>query len=69
VGGEGPVGPAGPKAKWAGKVSRAKSNEEGFLNKNCLFEFTKGLEICTRRFRRDFDMRIFAKFFFAPQVF
>jgi hypothetical protein len=24
-----------------------------------LFEYTKALEICTRRFRRNFDMRIF----------
>jgi hypothetical protein len=34
-----------------------------FLNKNWIFEFTKGLEICTRRFRRNFDTRIFPKFF------
>jgi hypothetical protein len=27
------------------------------------FEYTKALEICTRRFRRNFDMRIFPKFF------
>jgi hypothetical protein len=31
-GGEGPAGPAGAKAEWAGKVSRAESEEEGFLN-------------------------------------
>jgi hypothetical protein len=31
-GGEGPAGPTGPKAEWAGKVSRAESEEEGFLN-------------------------------------
>jgi hypothetical protein len=28
-----------------------------------IFEYTKALEICTRRFRRNFDMRIFSKFF------
>jgi hypothetical protein len=32
LGGEGPAGPAGPKAEWVGKVSRAESEEEGFLN-------------------------------------
>jgi hypothetical protein len=32
VGGEGPVGLAGPKADWAGKGSRAESEEERFLN-------------------------------------
>jgi hypothetical protein len=31
-GGEGPARPARPKAKWAGKVRRAESEEEGFLN-------------------------------------
>jgi hypothetical protein len=29
---EGPAGSAGPKAEWAGKVSRAESEEERFLN-------------------------------------
>jgi hypothetical protein len=57
------VRPAGPKAEWAGKVSRAESEEEGFLIKNWIFKFAKALEICTRRFRRDFDTRIFPKFF------
>jgi hypothetical protein len=28
-----------------------------------IFEYTKALEICSRRFRRNFDMRIFPKFF------
>jgi hypothetical protein len=27
------------------------------------FLYTEALEICTRRFRRNFDMRIFPKFF------
>jgi hypothetical protein len=56
----GPAGLAGPKAEWAGKGSQAESEEE---IKILIFEFTKALEICTRRFRRDFDMRIFPKFF------
>jgi hypothetical protein len=37
--------------------------EKFFSNKNCIFEFTKALEICRRRYRRNFDMRIFPKFF------
>jgi hypothetical protein len=32
AGGEGLAGPAGAKAKWAGKGSRAESEEERFLN-------------------------------------
>jgi hypothetical protein len=32
AGGEGPPGPAGPKAEWAGKGSRAESEEERFLS-------------------------------------
>jgi hypothetical protein len=49
VGGAGPGGP--------------KSEEDSFSNKNWIFEYTKALEICTRRFRRNFDIRIFPKFF------
>jgi hypothetical protein len=45
------------------------SEENFFLNKNWIFEFTKALENCRRRFRRNFDMRIFSKFFYAPQGF
>jgi hypothetical protein len=40
-----------------------KSEEISFANKNWIFEYTKALEICTRRFRRNFDMRIFPKIF------
>jgi hypothetical protein len=32
------------------------SEEKFFSNKNCIFEFTKALEICRRRFRKNFDM-------------
>jgi hypothetical protein len=46
------AGPIGPKVK-----------ENSFLNKDLIFEYTKALEICRRRFRRDFDMRIFPKMF------
>jgi hypothetical protein len=34
--------------------------ENSFLNNNLIFEYTKALKIYRRRFRRDFDMRIFS---------
>jgi hypothetical protein len=46
------TGPIGPKVK-----------ENSFPNKNLIFEYTKVFEICRRRFRRNFDMRIFPKIF------
>jgi hypothetical protein len=48
----GEAGPDGPK-----------SEENSFPNKNWIFEYTKASKICTRRFRRNFDMRIFPKNF------
>jgi hypothetical protein len=48
----GRAGPDGPK-----------SEESSFSIKNWIFEYSKALEICTRRFRRNFDMRIFPKIF------
>jgi hypothetical protein len=48
----GEAGPGGPK-----------SEQNSFSNKNWIFEFSKALEIYTRRFRRNFDMRIFLKIF------
>jgi hypothetical protein len=48
----GEAGPDGPK-----------SEENSFPNKNWIFEYTKALKICTRRFRRNFDTRIFPKIF------
>jgi hypothetical protein len=61
----------GRRSQWAGwargragcGVSRAKSKEKNFRIKNWIFEFTKALEICRRRFRRNFDTGIFPKFF------
>jgi hypothetical protein len=41
----------------------AEAEKNSFQNKNWIFEFTKALEICTRIFRRNFDTRIFPKFF------
>jgi hypothetical protein len=40
-----------------------KAKENCFPNKNWIFEFNKALEICTRRFRRNFEVGIFPKFF------
>jgi hypothetical protein len=54
----GRAGPDGPK-----------SEESSFLNKNWIFEYTKALEICTRRFKRNFDMRIVPKIFWVIHVF
>jgi hypothetical protein len=55
-------GGAGQRGGGAGPDG-SKSEENFFLNKNYIFEYTKALEICTRRFRRNFDMRSFPKFF------
>jgi hypothetical protein len=52
----------GQKVGWLlGRLGR-KLKENSFLNKKCIFEYTKALEIC-RRFRRNFGMGIFPKFF------
>jgi hypothetical protein len=50
--------PARPKT-GAGTNSKNKT----FLNFIWNSDFWQTLEICTRRFRRDFDMRIFPKIF------
>jgi hypothetical protein len=61
------VDPVAYRAKWASTGGAGpdgpKSEENSFLYKNWIFEYTKALEICTRRFRRNFDMRIFPKIF------
>jgi hypothetical protein len=56
----GPRGLMGRLAAWAG---RPNVKEKNFRIKNWIFEFSKALENCERRFRRNFDMRIFPKFF------
>jgi hypothetical protein len=54
----GEAGPDGPKY------------EENYFRINFEFsEYTKALEICRRRFRRNFDTGIFRKFFWTPQGF
>jgi hypothetical protein len=67
----GPNGLSGDQAAYGAKRASAggagpdgpKSEEDSFLNKKWIFEYTKALKICTRRFRRNFDTRIFPKFF------
>jgi hypothetical protein len=55
------------KRKWAvaGPKIGAGPNSiiKPFLNFYLEFKFLATLEICTRRFRRNFDMRIFPKIF------
>jgi hypothetical protein len=55
-----PRGLMGQLAAWAGRLN---VKEKIFRIKNWIFEFTKALENCGRRFRGNFDMRIFPKFF------
>jgi hypothetical protein len=51
------------EAKHAGWDGWAESEENFFFEKNWIFEYTKALEIYTRRFRGNFDVGIFPKFF------
>jgi hypothetical protein len=46
------TGPNGPEVK-----------ENSFPNKILIFDYSKALEICRRRFRRNFEVGIFPKFF------
>jgi hypothetical protein len=57
----GPVGPRRP-ARLLGRLGR-NPKRKSFQDKNWIFEFAKVLEICTRRFRWNFDVGIFPKFF------
>jgi hypothetical protein len=50
-------------ADWPLGRSGTKVKKNSFPNKNLVFDYSKALEICRRRFRRNFDMRIFPKFF------
>jgi hypothetical protein len=51
------------KAGWASWLLGRKPGEIPIGIKNKIFYFTKAFKICTRRFRRNFDMGIFPKFF------
>jgi hypothetical protein len=46
------------RKKRLGGSSGPELKRNSFQNKNWIFEFTKALEICTRRFRMNFDTRI-----------
>jgi hypothetical protein len=50
-------------SRLAARSVGLKIRKKNFRIKNWIFEFTKDLEFCRRRFRRNFDMRIFPKFF------
>jgi hypothetical protein len=60
--GEWPGGEAG-RADWPLGGSGPKVKKNSFPNKKLIFDYSKALEICRRRFWRNFDMRIFPKFF------
>jgi hypothetical protein len=62
-GGGAASGLAGLRGRMGRKVGWAEIKKKNFWIKNWIFEFTKALEICRRRFRRNFDMRIFPNFF------
>jgi hypothetical protein len=56
----------GQKVEQAGGAAGLTGPElkrNSFQNKNWIFEFTKALKICTKRFRRNFNTKIFPKFF------
>jgi hypothetical protein len=57
-----PVGKKRVGRGWAERPDGPKDEENYFRIKFWIFEYTKSLEICTRKFRRNFDMRIFPKF-------
>jgi hypothetical protein len=59
----GPRGRMGRLAAWAGWPNGPKVKENSFPNKKLIFDYSMALEICRRGFRRNFDMRIFPKFF------
>jgi hypothetical protein len=56
-------GPRGRIGRLAAGPNGPEVKENSFPNKNLIFDYSKALEICRRRFRRIFDMRIFPKFF------
>jgi hypothetical protein len=53
----------------AAGLIESKVSKNSSPNNNLIFEYTKALEICRRRFRRNFDMRIFLKSFKLSKYF
>jgi hypothetical protein len=53
------AGPKGRMGRLAAGPVGPKVRKNSFLNNILIFKYTMALEICRRRFRRNFDMRIF----------
>jgi hypothetical protein len=65
-----PVGPKGQTVWWDCWADWAKIQREKLLRiKIGFFEFSKALEICTRRFWRNFDTRTFLNYSRIPKDF
>jgi hypothetical protein len=63
---EGRVGRPGWKERWAAarlNPEPSQNSKEILFEFQLILEFGRTLEICTRRFRKKFDMRIFPKVF------
>jgi hypothetical protein len=56
-------GPRGRVGRLAAGPNGPEVKENSFLNKNLIFDYGEALEICRRRFRRNFEVGIFPKFF------
>jgi hypothetical protein len=56
-------GPRGRVGRQAAGPNGPEVKENSFLNKNLIFDYSEALEICRRRFRRNFEVGIFPKFF------
>jgi hypothetical protein len=51
---------AGLRGRTGRLTAGPKVKKNSFPNKNLIFDYSKALEICRRRFRWNFDMRIFS---------
>jgi hypothetical protein len=56
-------GPRGGVGRLAARPNGPEVKENSIPSKSLIFDYSKALEICRRRFTRNFDMRIFPKFF------
>jgi hypothetical protein len=56
-------GPRGRVGRLAAGSNGPAVKENSFPNKNLIFDYSEALEICRRRFRRNFEVGIFPKFF------
>jgi hypothetical protein len=63
AGARGVAGLRGRTGRLAAGPFWAEVKKNSFLNKNLIFDYSKSLKFCRRRFRRNFDNRIFPKFF------